>query len=61
MSAVVRGHRRSARRRPRDRERLRRDGTVIVVDLDPSADVVGDAGADDVLERAVALASAARS
>jgi NAD(P)-dependent dehydrogenase (short-subunit alcohol dehydrogenase family) len=38
-------------------DRLRQDGEVIVVDLDGSADVVGDAGSDDVLERAVALAS----
>ena len=32
-------------------------GRVIVVDLDESADVVGDAGSDEVLEQAVALAS----
>jgi NAD(P)-dependent dehydrogenase (short-subunit alcohol dehydrogenase family) len=38
-------------------DRLGQDGTVIVVDLDASADVVGDAGSDEVLERAVALAS----
>jgi NAD(P)-dependent dehydrogenase (short-subunit alcohol dehydrogenase family) len=37
-------------------ERLSRDGKVIVVDLDPSADLAGDAGSDDVLERALALA-----
>jgi NAD(P)-dependent dehydrogenase (short-subunit alcohol dehydrogenase family) len=37
-------------------ERLSQDGKVIVVDLDPSADVAGDAGSDDVLERALALA-----
>jgi NAD(P)-dependent dehydrogenase (short-subunit alcohol dehydrogenase family) len=38
-------------------DRLRQDGEVIVVDVDGPADVVGDAGSDDVLERAVALAS----
>jgi NAD(P)-dependent dehydrogenase (short-subunit alcohol dehydrogenase family) len=38
-------------------ERLKQEGPVIVVDLDTSADVVGDAGSDAVLERAVALAS----
>jgi NAD(P)-dependent dehydrogenase (short-subunit alcohol dehydrogenase family) len=38
-------------------ERLSQDGKVVVVDLDSSADVVGDAGSDEVLERAVALAS----
>jgi NAD(P)-dependent dehydrogenase (short-subunit alcohol dehydrogenase family) len=38
-------------------ERLSQDGKVVVVDLDDAADVVGDAGDDGVLERAVALAS----
>jgi NAD(P)-dependent dehydrogenase (short-subunit alcohol dehydrogenase family) len=38
-------------------QRLSREGAVIVVDLDSSADVAGDAGSDEVLERAVALAS----
>jgi NAD(P)-dependent dehydrogenase (short-subunit alcohol dehydrogenase family) len=38
-------------------QRLKQEGSVIVVDLDTSADVVGDAGSDAVLERAVALAS----
>jgi NAD(P)-dependent dehydrogenase (short-subunit alcohol dehydrogenase family) len=38
-------------------ERLREDGKVVVVDLDPSADVVGDAGDDAVLEQAVEHAS----
>jgi NAD(P)-dependent dehydrogenase (short-subunit alcohol dehydrogenase family) len=38
-------------------ERLSQDGLVIVVDLDASADVAGDASDDTVLERAVALAS----
>jgi NAD(P)-dependent dehydrogenase (short-subunit alcohol dehydrogenase family) len=38
-------------------DRLSQDGKVVVVDLDASADVIGDAGCDDVLERAVALAS----
>jgi NAD(P)-dependent dehydrogenase (short-subunit alcohol dehydrogenase family) len=37
--------------------RLAQDGKVVVVDLDASANVVGDAADDAVLERAVALAS----
>lgn len=37
-------------------ERLARSGPVVVVDLEGPADVVGDAGDDAVLERAVELA-----
>jgi NAD(P)-dependent dehydrogenase (short-subunit alcohol dehydrogenase family) len=37
--------------------RLAQDGKVVVVDLEAPAEVVGDAGDDAVLERAVALAS----